>query len=1294
MTVSICFPGNLVLRPAIVIFIIPLTVLAMVMLCSETAAETLPVKSSADEIVINEIMAANLDIIADEDGDFADWIEILNAGSQSVSLEGWGLSDDYERPFRWVFPDIVIQPGEYLLVWASGKDRRNSLKPLHTNFSISSEGEEVLLTDPQGLLSDHLPPVAVPGNISFGRVLGSFDEFGYFNVPTPGYENHHESYHGIAPPPVFSVKPGFYSGSQTVEISHPDPLAIIRYTTDSSEPEGSSARYTTPLTLDDLSGVPNDISEIRTNPHEVPSSIQWYPPAAETDKAHVIRAVASIPGYITSNAATASYFTGHNLPSLPVFSISTANENLFDHYRGIYIPGYIFEQNGYGSGWYGQPNANYFQRGIEWEIPASLEFFEEGMRVLTQDVGVRIHGGGTRALPMKSLRIYARGSYGNSYLEHDFFKGQGVQAFKRLILRNSGQDFYGYGTMFRDGFMQKLIEPLGWDIQDYAPAIVFLNGEYWGIHNTRERYDRHYFERRYGIGEGDLDFLESNRRVIEGSSGNYDSMISFVEDNPLSDPAAYSHLQTLMDTDNYTDFFVVNIFFNNIDWPGHNLKYWRYSGERFNNPPRGLDGRWRWAFNDFDFGFGNTGEPYPHNQNTLAYATHPEGGDWPPNPPWSTYLIRRLLENEEFRNGFINRFGDLMNSIFRPGYMVSLIDRQVMALEPEIMRHMERWGHPGTSVEDWYANIERMKRFANRRGDHQVSHILGYFELEGTYTLGIDIETAGGGTVKVNRLLLEDGKMFPAEEPPEFPWRGNYFRNIPVPLTAVPAPGYMFVRWKTSRGEELFDNPYILDTSEDITMTAVFAPRDTFFPEPFAVSGNAPYLFTKWEADEPAGSHPPHMAFIYMDEPEPGPDAQIGGFTSGSYDLDSRTRISGYGCGGFSFLNTSNEDGNPGYPGRRLGGVLLALDTRDAEDIHLMFHAATVSRNSRIYNLRLQYRLDDHSEFTDFKGPDGEVVEYRCGYNGHSRRTGPVPLPEELHGQKYVQLLWRYYFTGEREDTESGARSELRIGSIALWEGSEVPADLSLPEVSLDIEKDIICDNDTVKIYAIFGDAGNNTLYSWYVDDMSVGSGNGSHLLIERPDDGTSVRVRVDDTDLCMIGLPAVSELLVLDVREAPPRPSVTASDSTLESSSATGNQWFSITSGIVEGADGQLFVPEADGRYYVIVSDGYCYSDPSDTVEVIITGIIPGPEKDTEKISVYPNPAGNKLYVNLGPVATDATRWSIYNTAGRVVKSGVHTGTDPVIEITLDNLYPGIYFININTGSSRKTLRFIKRGK
>ncbi|MDO8899336.1 MAG: lamin tail domain-containing protein, partial [Bacteroidales bacterium] len=95
-------------------------------------------------------MSSNATAVADEDGDYSDWIELHNTSNQALSLAGYGLSDDPEQPFRWVFPAKGIQPGGYLLVWASGKNRINTQQPLHTNFSISAAGEPLLLTHPSG----------------------------------------------------------------------------------------------------------------------------------------------------------------------------------------------------------------------------------------------------------------------------------------------------------------------------------------------------------------------------------------------------------------------------------------------------------------------------------------------------------------------------------------------------------------------------------------------------------------------------------------------------------------------------------------------------------------------------------------------------------------------------------------------------------------------------------------------------------------------------------------------------------------------------------------------------------------------------------------------------------------------------------------------------------------------------------------------------------------------------------------------------------------------------------------
>ena len=147
---------------------------------------------------------------------------------------------------------------------------------------------------------------------------------------------------------------------------------------------------------------------------------------------------------------------------------------------------------------------NFTQRGREWEREAYIEYFDGGEAKFSQNLGIRIHGGATRTYPQKSIRLYARGEYGQEFIEYPIFgnkkimeEGNVADKFKTLLLRNGGND--GQSTIFRDALMQSLVEHTSLDIQAYKPVIVFLNGEYWGIHNIRERFDRHYFEQYYGV---------------------------------------------------------------------------------------------------------------------------------------------------------------------------------------------------------------------------------------------------------------------------------------------------------------------------------------------------------------------------------------------------------------------------------------------------------------------------------------------------------------------------------------------------------------------------------------------------------------------------------------------------------------------------------------------------------------------------------------------------------------------------------------------------------------------------
>ena len=204
-----------------------------------------------------------------------------------------------------------------------------------------------------------------------------------------------------------------------------------------------------------------------------------------------------------------------------------------------------------------------------------FELIEPGSSIaaLSQGVGVRVHGNATRALRMKSLRLYARSSFGASSFAYPIFLDQSLAAYYRLILRNSGNDF-GY-AMFRDAAIQAIVAPLGFDTQAYRPAALFINGEFWGIHNIRERFDKYYLGEVYGVDRDNIDLLEDYGVVEEGDNLHYVALLNFIRSNGAAGEVQYRHIETQMDVNNYADYQISQIFARNTDWPGNNIAYWR-----------------------------------------------------------------------------------------------------------------------------------------------------------------------------------------------------------------------------------------------------------------------------------------------------------------------------------------------------------------------------------------------------------------------------------------------------------------------------------------------------------------------------------------------------------------------------------------------------------------------------------------------------------------------------------------------------------------------------------------------
>ncbi len=930
----------------------------------------------AQTVRINEVMSSNASTITDEDSDFNDWIELYNQGPSAVNLSGHGLSDNSSQPFKWTFPNVTIASGEYLLVWASGKNRTAPGSPLHTNFSIGAEGEDILLTHPNEGLIDTVEPVAIPSDMSYGRQPDGNGGWYFFNAPTPGSTNTTSTgYEALLQAPSFSHSGGFYNASFSLNITA-DPDAIILYTLDSSDPDEANLAgvtytyknqypqnpgnsfgpilngsyrtfsYTAPLSITDRSTEQNRLTGRSSTYDQSP----WYAPASPVFKGTVIRARAVKGGHMPSEIVTHTFFVTPEAQArytLPVVSISMQENLLFGYEEGIYTAGKTFDdwrtQNP-GAQADGGVMANYHRDGDAAEYPGHVEIFDpQAGTIIDQRMGMRIHGGWSRSFPTKSLRLYARNEYGKSHFDYPLFSERSSTEYKRLLLRNSGNDWDH--TYFRDAAIQAVASPLNIDRQAYRPAVVFLNGEYWGLLNMRERYDKHYLNRMYGVDAENLDILENNRTPDEGDAAHYNATISYIQANGLVQDQHYEHIKTRIDVDNFIDYQIIQIFARNTDWPGNNIKFWRLKTSQYQpGAPYGHDGRWRWMLYDTDFGFGIWDNTYTHN--TLAFAAQSNGPDWP-NPPWSTFLFRELLKNEKFKTAFINRFDDMLNSAFLPERTTAIVNEMKQAYVPEMAEHIARWKVP-SSVNTWNNRVNVMLNFVQQRPAYQRQHIRNYFGLGADINLTVNVSDPQHGHVRVNTLEIKSSTPGLSENP--YPFSGAYFRGVPMEVEAIPAPGYRFAGWEGIAGG---NTAKIQFTPEgNISLTAHF------------VQGESTQLMHYWNFNDTGALQEPTYttegAAITVTE---GPSTEVtdgngNGFSGENVRLGDNTG---------THLRINNPLG---------AGILFTLPTTGYKDIVLKYETRRSGQGAGIQVV--EYTTDGVSfeEFETLVIIDGDPVLY------------------------------------------------------------------------------------------------------------------------------------------------------------------------------------------------------------------------------------------------------------------------------------------------------------------------------
>lgn len=574
----------------------------------------------------------------------------------------------------------------------------------------------------------------------------------------------------------FVETPGFYTDYFELTLASNHPQAEIYFTLDGSEPDPESAeylhctrwlnplskqtfRYRGPIDLTAQWTRDHILSRVKTTTDDAPRG--WIEPADAVATAAVVRAKAVL-GEHTSPVITGTYFVeeqGRSRFNLPVVSLTTEARQLFDDRTGIYVPG-------------PDPDSpNFAQRGREWERPAHLEYFDErGERPIAQPIGVRIHGNFTRKFPQKSLRVYARKEYGLSQIRYPLFESKDTQQFKRLLLRNGGND-WGF-ALSRDAIFQSLLYHLPLETQHARPSVLFINGEYWGVHMIQEYLDPFHLELRYGIPREHITIFENNAQLSDGSEADLEHYRRFLDDLASGNLTTAEAIDQYLALNEFIDYLIAEVYSGNTDWPHNNIGYWRYSRAPIpasvERGPR--DGRWRPLVYDVDRTMGRSGS---QTANMVQFVF----GD--KQDHWSRQLFSGVIQVASVRDEFIQRMAVHLATTFRTDRVDEAISRYTQAMEVAMPDQIQRWGTP-RSLDAYYSDVEAAHRFASRRPALVRQHMADFFrQISGTAKIRIhNINPENPPTVHGIRLtadtpgvVLESGT-----------WEATIFSGVPFVL--------------------------------------------------------------------------------------------------------------------------------------------------------------------------------------------------------------------------------------------------------------------------------------------------------------------------------------------------------------------------------------------------------------------------------------------------------------------------------------------------------------------------------
>jgi len=684
------------------------------------------------QVVINEYSTSNLTNYIDNYNNEEDWIELYNSSSSSINIGGYYLSDKQSNPTKWEIPaGTTIAANGYLVFWCSGRDEASG-GYYHTNFKLKqtkASPEHVVLAGTNGDIINDFELQKTQLEHSIGRSPNGSETWKIFTSPTKGAANNGTSYSAYAQTPEMSVEAGFYSGSQTVEITTLEPNATIHYTINGNLPTNGSTVYSGALNISNTQVIKAIVSS--TNSEILPSFIDFN-----------------------------TYFINES-HSLPVLSTSA------DQLTTLL-------------------NGNEFLKPH-----GTIEYFDnDGDR---KDAGYgeyNKHGQDSWAWDQRSFDYIARDEMGyHDALNEKLLEYSERESFQRIIIRASGDDNYpgiDSSAHMRDIFIHKLANKnnLKVDMRRGERCAVYANGQFWGVYSIREKVsDADYTKFYYDQDKYNIQYLMNWGYTWAQYGGqaafdDWHAIHDFALTNDLSVQANYEQVANEIDVESLTDYILVNSFVVCTDWINWNTSWWR-----------GLDSsgshkKWGYVLWDEDAIFNHyinyTGVP---NENADADPCYPEGITQ--DPEQHIVLLNKLLENDEFRQYYITRYMDLLNTVFTEDEMIGVLEGIENSITPDMPQHIARWGG---NMNQWQGNVQKIKDFITDRIDYLPSGLNSCYNLNGPYDITLEVEPADAGQIKFNSITIDYG---------DYPWTGEYFGGIEMIGEAIQSnANYVFDHWE------------------------------------------------------------------------------------------------------------------------------------------------------------------------------------------------------------------------------------------------------------------------------------------------------------------------------------------------------------------------------------------------------------------------------------------------------------------------------------------------------------------